>query len=89
VIRSDPTGSDPILCLSEPKYVAEFLIFTIDYQYVLFIDQSDHNGSINTSYIGIAYWLCDAPTSLTLTIVRSAHTVCFVFIWEETATWFL
>jgi len=35
-----------------------------------------------------AYWLRDAPTVQHSTTVRSAHTVfmCFVFIWEQTAT---
>jgi len=36
----------------------------------------------------MAYWLRDAPTVFHSTTVRSAHTVfmCFVFIWEQTAT---
>ena len=34
------------------------------------------------------YWLRDEPTVWHSTTVRSAHTVfmCFVFIWEQTAT---
>ena len=45
-------------------------------------------GIMNMLTLFKAYWSRDAPTVWHSTTVRSAHTVfmCFVFIWEQTAT---
>ena len=44
--------------------------------------------AVRTGSLNKAYWLRDAPSVEHSTTVRSAHTIfmCFVFIWEQTAT---
>ena len=62
---------------------------TYSINWLVFITQMKSvYSAVRTGSLNKAYWSRDAPAVQHSTTVRSAHTVfmCFVFIWEQTAT---